>query len=254
MIKLLKYDWKRNGNSILAAFIILLLAQTALTTLGWAYSWDEIFLFVLTIMLYAVGGFLAFLMACQTFNSNIKAYSRRLLPLPSLYTILSPVILIITAQIVIGLLYVAHDMIFTQLFSEDSLLTVVRSHMSAVEIVSVVLGIVWGTISTTIVIFFAIASSHIVGGRGGTFIGIVVAVVMFTVIPWLEWLIFPNINASNESFGFFRLVSKETENGSTVIEVVPFELMQLGIVLFEVAVIVAMVYGIIYSMERKMKL
>lgn len=254
MIKLLKYDWKRNSNSILAAFIILLLAQIALTTLGWTNDWDEEFIYVMTLLLYCVGGLLAFLMACQTFNGNIKAYSRRLLPLPSLYTILSPIILIIAAQIAIALLYVAHDMIFTVLFSTDSLLTVVGDHLGTAEIVSVVLGIVWGTIFMTIIIFFAIASSHIVGGRGGTFLGIIVAVAIFTIVPWLEWLIFPSIDPSNESFGFFRLVSKEADDGSTVMEVVPFELMQWGILLFEIAAASALVYGIIYMMERRMKL
>lgn len=250
MMKLLKYDWKRNENSILVAFMIWLLAQIIFTALGWIYGWDELIINIITTILYGVGGLFAFLLACQTFNGNIKAYSRRLLPLPLFYTILSPLILIIAAQVAIGLLYIAHDMLFTVLFHTNSLLSIIGSHLDVVESVSVALGILWSTIAITIVIFFAIASSHTVAGRGGTMLGIIVAVVLFSLLSWFDRLIFSSMDRSSESFGFFRLIMEETVDGKISMEVLPFERTGIGVLLFDAAIAAVLVFGIIYMIKR----
>ncbi|RIX59436.1 hypothetical protein D3P08_04620 [Paenibacillus nanensis] len=253
MMKLLKYDWKRNATPILAAFIILLVAELALTIIGWSDGWDDVVVYVITVMMYAFTAFLAVLMACQTFKSNIKAYSRRLLPLPSLYAVVTPIILLLLVHLVLSLLYIVHDRILSLLFEKDTLLTLASPYLNAGSASAVAAGYVWGLVFTTIVIFFSIAVSQTVEGRSGTFLGIVACLGLFTVVSFIESFISP-ADDSSQNLGFVNLVMEKAPDGTVTVDVAPFVLSHLGVVLFELAAGAALVYGIVYMMNRKMKL
>lgn len=254
MMKLLKYDWKRNATPILAAFIILVVAELALTIVGWSNGWDDIAVYMITVMMYGFAGFLAFLMACQTFKSNIKAYSRRLLPLPSLYTVVTPIILLLLLHLVLSLLYIVHDGILSLLFEKDTPLTLASPYLDAASSAFIAAGYVWGLVFTTIVVFFSIAVSQTVEGRSGTFIGIVVCLGLITFLSFIESFISPASDDSSQNLGFINLVLREAPDGSVTVDVVPFVMSHLGVMLFELAAGAALVYGIVYMMNRKMKL
>lgn len=253
MMKLFKYDWKRNGVTIVATLIVFLAAQIALTTAGRLNDWNESVIYAVTATLYGIVGFLAILMACQTFNSNIKAYSRRLLPLPSLYTVITPIILLLVSHFVIFLLYLAHDWILSLLFTQDTLLALASQYADISVMAVMVLGYLWTTIFTLIVIFSSITLSQTIEGKAGTFLGIVFCLALFSAISFVESFISPVSDDSTE-MGFIRFVTEETGKGMITAEVNPFVVSQWGVVLFEVVVGAALVYGIVYMMNRKLKL
>lgn len=208
MMKLMKYDWKRNATAILATLVVLLLAQTVLTVAGWWKGWNEIGIYIGSIMMYGLVGFLAFLMACYTFNANIKAYSRRLLPIPYVYTIMSPIVLLIAAQLLLVLIYTAHDFLFAALYKngQEPPLMLLAQYLNGIEIASVLMSSIWGMLFATVIIFFGIAFSKSIDGKAGVFSGILVCLALCVLVSWVEWLIFPGDNDS--SHRKFRLNSR----------------------------------------------
>lgn len=254
MIKLLKYDWKRNATAITATLCILIVVQIALTALTWFRDWKSEPMYVISSMLYMLCGFLAFMAACMTFNANIRAYSRRLLPIPSLYSVLSPLVLLIGSHIVIGLLFILHEGIYYLLFEMESLMSLVIEHLNPVQMLSVLLSYAWGLIFTSIVVFFGISFSRMFEGRIGTFMGIVICIAIIIAVTWLGNVIFPGYGESSWSFGFFRMeLANEAAANSEAGSIIPFEMMQLGEVLYDLVCASALLYGIVYIMDRKMK-
>ncbi|MFF2886880.1 hypothetical protein [Paenibacillus sp. NPDC057967] len=250
MLKLLKYDWKRNATMTLAGLVILLVAQIVNIVVGWRNGWNEQFVIVIACMLFFFSALLVFLMACQTFMANIKAYSRRLLPLPTIYTIASPLVLMFGLTIVLFLLLAAFDAVFSSLYDKTSFLRLLIEQLTAGEIaISIVLAI-WGSVFTTMVIFFCMAFSRIVEGKGGTFLGIIVCILIFTIIPWVEDILF----STSEVYGFIRLSPIESGNGSMTLTFGSFNSIEWLTLAFEAGVLFCLVYGTIYLIERRIKL
>ncbi|MBH5317035.1 hypothetical protein I6N90_04335 [Paenibacillus sp. GSMTC-2017] len=255
MIKLLKYDWKRNATVIWSATVILLLVLIGLTTVGSLRDWEVDIVINFSILVFAMSGLLAFLMVCQTFNYNIKAYSRRLLPLPTIYTIVSPIILLILVQLFIFLLFIAHLIIVQLIFVDyDEIILSTLREQNFLELISIVLSVGWATIVATIMIFFSIAISKTIEGRGGTFLGIFVCLLLFILPPYLAMIILPGFATENQSFSFFRLESINSANGAVHYNIVPFESAQLLVLLYDSLILGALLYGIVYMMKKKIKL
>lgn len=81
-------------------------------------------------------------------------------------------------------------------------------------------------------------------------LGIIVAVVLFSLLSWFDRLIFSSMDRSSESFGFFRLIMEETVDGKISMEVLPFERTGIGVLLFDAAIAAVLVFGIIYMIKR----
>lgn len=255
MIKLLKYDWKRNATMTLAGLIILLMAQLVMTTVGWRNGWNPQGVIVLAFVIFLFSGFLVFLMACQTFNANMKAYSRRLLPLPTIYTIVSPIVLMFGLMFVLFLLGAAYDAVYAVLFdSKVSLIEAVTEMLTAREI-AIAIGIsVWASLFTTLVIFFSMAFSHLVEGKGGTFLGIIMCILLFISIPWVEDILFSSSGDGSQLVGPIHLTSPEVGSGDPVLTIGPATALDWLTFAFEVGVAIALIYGTIYLIDRKIKL
>ncbi|MGO4372054.1 hypothetical protein AB4Z21_15000, partial [Paenibacillus sp. MCAF20] len=54
MLRLLKYDWKRNAAFLLGVLAIVILLQTALTITALTRDWDEFVVYILGTMLYSL--------------------------------------------------------------------------------------------------------------------------------------------------------------------------------------------------------
>ncbi|MGV2795207.1 hypothetical protein GNF78_18590, partial [Clostridium perfringens] len=89
MMKLLKYDWKRNANTFSGLLAVLVLVQIILSMIGKVRGWDESVIVVSSFIFYVTAGIITMILVCNTFESNIKAYHRRLLPVHPAWTVLS---------------------------------------------------------------------------------------------------------------------------------------------------------------------
>ncbi|MFD0588175.1 hypothetical protein ACFQZE_09200 [Paenibacillus sp. GCM10027627] len=262
MIKLLKYDWIKNANIFTAGLIILVLAQLALAAVGWKNGWNTESVFAGATGLYAVGALLVFLMACQTFNDNLKAYSRRLLPLPTLYTIATPIILLFAGQLVIGVLFIFHDWIALPVNVDGEMYSftkIVFDKVTTLGTVSFIIAYLWVTFTITIIIFFSIAFSRTIDGKAGVFFGILVCAALFIFIPWMERLFIPNSPSSAEKTGFisFDVFEPGEIEGSDMLaspQIFTFDWLDIKVALFEIAIVSLLVYCIVYMINKKMKL
>lgn len=93
MMKLLKYDWKRNANTFLGMVAILAIAQLLITWFGITKNWTAEITVVLIVMLYASALIFVTVLGCKTFDHNIKAYNRRLLPVHPVWSVISSLLL-----------------------------------------------------------------------------------------------------------------------------------------------------------------
>ena len=87
MMTLLKYDFRRNWNTLLAGLVILIIAQVGLSLFV-----SEVTGIVLGIMGYVGVGVAIYVKMIKTYTSNIRSYNRRLLPVTGLSHVLSPLI------------------------------------------------------------------------------------------------------------------------------------------------------------------
>ncbi|REK76123.1 hypothetical protein [Paenibacillus paeoniae] len=254
MIKLLKYDWKRNATTTLAGLLILLVAQLIITTIGWRNGWNPQAVIVIAFMLFLFSGFLIFLVACQTFHANMKAYSRRLLPLPTIYTIVSPLVLMFGLTFALFLLCAAYDAVFSLLYDKISLLQAVTEILTVGEAATIIGMGLWGSLFTTLIIFFSIAFSRIVEGRGGTFLGIAVCIAIFSLIPWIEDLFVMRSGADSLSYGMIHLIKSDSGDGTASLTFGSFNSLEWVALAFEIGVAISLIYGTIYLIERRIKL
>jgi hypothetical protein len=253
MIKLLKYDWKRNSVTLIMAFVIIVLIQAVFTGAGKANGWDPNGVYAGMVVFYGMAAFLTFLLAFQTYHSNIKSYSRRLLPVPSVYLAVTPFLLLLACHAAVGILFIAHDMLFRSLFGWGrSLIDLMAEHVGAAQAAGIAATYVWNAAVTSAVVMFSITMSRTVEGKGGTWLGLLTAIILFTAVPWLEGVIFPVLSETHAQIGFITFFANAP--GSTEFELVPFKPIHFGVVLFEAAVVAALVWGIAYLLDRKTKL
>ncbi|OUS71355.1 hypothetical protein B1748_26895 [Paenibacillus sp. MY03] len=256
MIKLLKYDWKRNSNSIFAATVIFILAQTILTVVGEIKDWVPLTTYIVSIVLYVFAGFLAFLMVCQTYNANLKAYSRRLLPLPSLYTVASPILLLLASLAFLLVLFLLHEFAFvTWLGLDETILSPIREQLELKLLLSLLIGFVWLTVSATVFVFFCITFARTFEGKIGTWLGILMFIGLAAVLGWLDELVHSNSSSGNVPFGITGFSMADTPSGDGLtVTVTGIQGISIISFLIEIATCVTLLFGIRYMMNRKIKL
>ncbi|WP_379136500.1 hypothetical protein [Paenibacillus sp. sgz500958] len=93
MLKLLKYDFRRNRDLFAVALVITVLLQAGIWISAEISDWNPAVHLVASVMTYAVVGLLLLIQCCRTYDFNFKAYHRMLLPVQQSYKVLSPLLL-----------------------------------------------------------------------------------------------------------------------------------------------------------------
>lgn len=112
MLKLLKYDLKRNLNTFASLFALLIILQGAVTILGNTRHWDDVTIIVFIIMLYSLTVLMLGVMSVNTYRKNIKSYSRRLVPKRPIWHVISSLILGLSAELVLLIIMFTHALIY----------------------------------------------------------------------------------------------------------------------------------------------
>lgn len=108
MMKLFKYDWKRNSTTLLGAFAILLIVQIAITVTGSIKDWELGVKLALSMLAYGSVSVLLLVVTGKNFGYNIKAYHRRLLPVRSVWNVVSSLLLACVSLLALGILMALH--------------------------------------------------------------------------------------------------------------------------------------------------
>lgn len=157
MIKLLKYDWKRNATTLLGAAFILLVLELA----SELFITDKHLAIVLQVIGY-VGVFVVIVITTvKTYGQNIASYSRRLLPVHPVTYIFSPMILGLLSALGLGLIFLLHNRIREQR-GDLSLVDLVQAlpdsdkYLNWGAVTSTAIGSLWTMFVLMLVLFAAV--------------------------------------------------------------------------------------------------
>lgn len=243
MLKLLKYDLKRRQERILVFIVIALLVQAGLWISSARIDAD---LASLNLVIYCILAIAMIFTAVTGYFRNLKSYQRRLLPVTALQTVLSPMLLALLLIGVVILLGLAHLGILKLLYTVDllpgNLLTVgFRALLQSV----------WSSLFLMVMVMFSFTVAFSLRMKGRVWFGIVLLVPLQNGIGYLEKLLFDTYFIGLDIAFNFEIYTGEPQSGSEFI--IPYLPVDQGALLFEVAVVCLMIYGMVALVKRRIE-
>ncbi|MNJ35612.1 hypothetical protein D3C77_303620 [compost metagenome] len=171
MLKLLKYDLKRNSNTLLSMFVLLIILQGIVTVTGVMREWDSVITVFLILLLYSVALLMVGIQSVNTYRNNIKSYNRRLVPVRPISHIVSSMVLGIAAELIILVIMILHGIIYSVYEGNlDRVISSVSVSFSTGLVMLLEFLLFFIFLYSAIVLSTTIAAS--VRGKIGTWIGI----------------------------------------------------------------------------------
>ncbi|MFX3633103.1 MAG: hypothetical protein ACE3L7_12420 [Candidatus Pristimantibacillus sp.] len=196
MLKLLKYDWKRNANGLLATAVILLVVEVMLIVIGQWNNWHEGLIYGLGVAGLIGAGVKLFITMWKTYDTNITAYNRRLLPVSALSTIFSPLLFGVAAFLVLLIAIFVHGMIFSSIIDLDlNIYSILKEESLGILKGLLIITMMMLYFSVTVLFSITVARS-IRSKSGGIWLGIGVFFLIHVVVTWLEDILFPSSSSS----------------------------------------------------------
>jgi hypothetical protein len=245
MMTLLKYDFKRSWNTLLAGLVILIIVQVGL------YLFMSEVTGILTGIVGYVGvGVAIYVKMIKTYSSNIRSYNRRLLPVTGLSHVLSP--LIFGALCGLGLVIVCaiHAYMYISMKLGMNMATYIDfSGIHVSDVLTLLLFAAWIVLFMTVIIFLSISIAGSFRWKTGPWIGIVAFFVLVNLIGWLENVILTGSVSPNELFQF----TEESTGISITANGVLWSEGMWGSTIFEIIVAVILVGATIYLNNKKVE-
>lgn len=244
MLKLLKYDIKRNLNSFLSMMAILVIAQLLVSVFGNIRGWDNAIILGLSLILYIVAAVMMTVAVCKTFGTNLKAFNRRLLPVHPIWAIFSTLLLGFIAMIVFFIIVGIHAFLYDQFISDFGSF----SNMDWSGFTEAIFVGVWSYGLTLLIIFMAITigASVTINGKSATWIGIIAFFIIQNGMSYVEYLLFGD---NKSTMVQFEINSNGFKGSTGVAE--KLDLFSWGSFLFELGCAGLMVYLISYLISKK---
>lgn len=247
MLKLLKYDWKRNASAVLGLMAILLITQILLNTVGFMNNWNNVLVLILSMLAYGLVIAILLVIVSKTFDRNLKLYNRRLLPVRSVWSILSSLIEALISMIVLMAVVILHIWIFWNMGGLGSIFNL--SDTTTSDYVLTLLAAGWKFIFLFLSIFLAIVVARSTRKQWGVWVGILFFFILHNVIQWLEYNLF---RAGDAWVGSFFSITVERGEATTMINNETL-LVPIGPFLFELLLAGLFVYAMIYLIDRKVE-
>ncbi|MHA7963886.1 hypothetical protein ACX93W_07060 [Paenibacillus sp. CAU 1782] len=252
MINLLKYDLKRNSTLLGAGAGILIVALAAILVVGQWRDWGFLAIYLTSIMLFIIAGVLGFVLTCNTYRKNITSYSRRLLPVPSLHTVTTPIIALIAMVLILVGIYVLYDVVLSTWGGfETTLIQAAKENITASGWISILFGLIWMTVCVTTLVFFSMTIGETIKGKGGAWIGIAVFFGLAYGLSMLQSFLFPSdFGSGGSDFVGFQM---EEDSGSAMVSFGGMESINWASIAVDAALIGLLLAGTIYLLNRKVK-
>ncbi|WP_138752858.1 hypothetical protein [Paenibacillus sinopodophylli] len=251
MIKLLKYDWKRNNDGILSTLAILVIVQAVFNIVGFMKHWDESVLLGFSIFGYVLAFMLLVIHCFRTFDSNLKSYSRRLLPQHPIKAIGASILL---CWIVLGLILAIvaiHIPIFAAFSTIDFSFFRDNVKFEGAAKGIAILEIVWAYTAFIISILASIAVAGCFRFKGAAWIGIVFFFASQTLAVWIDNLLF----GSNDSdLGLVSIIGEFGESSSVTVSTNLDIGYLFGPFLLQLVFMGAFLYLTVYLMNKKVEI
>lgn len=240
-MRLLKYDWKRNSTTLLGALVVLIIVQTAIVVGGIMWGWIPVGMLGLNLLGYSSAGVLLVVLVVKTFDYNIKSYQRRLLPIHSIWTILSPLLMGCIGVLVLGAMALIHLWLHFNILGLHPFEMEFNVIFKSWDFFIVMIMLVWNFIFIVLTIFFATAVSRSIPSKAGVWVGILVFVMLHYVIGWVSQMLFgtgywSHTGSIDEGGVFFQFGPTGQSWGDAI---------------FELIVSILLLYATAYLIERK---
>ncbi|MGQ8870771.1 hypothetical protein [Paenibacillus sp. TSA_86.1] len=245
MMTLLKYDFRRNWNTLLAGLVILIIVQLGLMI----FVSSGLTANVLGIMAYVGAGVAIYVKTIKTYAANIRSYNRRLIPVTGLSHVLSPIIFGTLCGLGLLLIGFIHGYLYITMKLGLDLSAYIGVKISVAEIMSTLFFAGWVVLFMTIIIFFSISVAGAFRWKTGPWIGIVTFFVLANLLNWLENVIFAGKFSPNDLFQF----TEESTGISFSANGVIWADGRWGTTVFEMALAALLVWGIIYMNTKKVE-
>jgi hypothetical protein len=244
MLKLMKYDLRRNRDKIWGALAVIILLQTGIWISARVSNWDQQAMFIMNVAVYVVSGAVLLVQAGITYGYNLKSYHRRLLPLKPIYTVLSPLLMYMIMLIGIIVLAALHLGLYSILDSQA-----IPYNIGSVETEGII-QLFLSACLMLVILMLSITVANCLPIKASVWVGIVTFVVFQNGLSWLEYLLFgPNISGS--AFQFEINVEGPASGGMADIT---RNLFQIGPLLFEAAFVAVVLYVTTLLVKRKVDL
>ncbi|WP_110934174.1 hypothetical protein [Paenibacillus bouchesdurhonensis] len=252
MLRLLKYDWKRNANLSLGLLAVLVVLQIAIGVVGNVRGWEQSIMFMLSIMLYVMTGIILIILASKTYENNMKAYSRRLLPIRPMWNAVSCIVLWWLFNIVLGAVAFIHYWIYSRFVYFDLWWPqelVVADVLGWFEIIFLI-GWSLTFLMLSILVSMTIGASVSLRGKAGTWVGLLAFILIQNAVGLVEQWLFGGYDMM-----LFRIGSVQHSTMGVNAEVISTTpLLSAGQLLFEGAIMVLMLVLIDYLLSKKVEI
>ncbi|KAA8783207.1 magnesium-transporting ATPase (P-type) [Paenibacillus sp. 4624] len=245
MMTLLKYDFRRSWNTLLAGLVILIIVQLGLMI----FVSSGVTANVLGIMAYIGAGVAVYVKTIKTYTANIRSYNRRLIPVTGLSHVLSPIIFGTICGLGLLLISLFHAYLYITMKLGLDLSAYIGVKISAAEIWSTLFFAGWIVLFMTIIIFFSISVAGTFRWKTGPWIGIVTFIVLINLLSWLENVIFSGKFSPNDLFQF----TEESTGISFSANGVIWADGRWGTTVFEMALAALLVWGMVYLNNKKVE-
>ncbi|WP_223068854.1 hypothetical protein [Paenibacillus caui] len=202
MMRLLKYDWNRNATTLLIAAVVLAVAELLLELFGH----NEAAGFTLMILGYVAISVMIIVISVKTYSRNIISYSRRLLPVRTIYHILSPLLLGLLATLLVDIVFLLHNGLREQagvmsLFNWVDETAGSVSHLSWGEVTLVAAGGFWMVLVQLLALFTSVTIGRSFRTKGQAWIMLISYLVIQNGISlFIESLL------NLPKFGWFEII------------------------------------------------
>ena len=239
MLKLVKYDFRRNRDMILAVFVVTIIVQI---WIGFVNFTDQE-MFSLNAVVYVIAVLIVYVFALRTYVHNLKSYNRRLLPIKTLYTVLSPMVLFLFLLLGVVMMVLIHLGVYAIMYSTSYLPTSFWKGASF----SVVL-LFWFTGFSMLLVMFSITVALSIRFKGRVWIGIVTCFILQYVISFLEEWIFEGSMSDNALR--VGLIDESTFRSMSSLS---REVSIIWPTLFEALIALIMLYGIVKLVKKRVE-
>jgi hypothetical protein len=245
MMTLLKYDFRRNWNTLLAGLAVLIIVQ-----IGLAMFMSDITGSLIGVMAYVGVGVSIYVKMIKTYWSNIRSYNRRLVPVTGLSHVLSPLIFGTLCELGVMVVATIHYFIFSATHTDMNLASAINmSGIHVSEVISLVLFVWWAVLFISVIIFLSISIGGSFRFKTGPWISIIAFFVLTNLISWLENIIFSGRFNPNELFQ----VTEKSTGISIMSNRILWSQGTWWSVIFEIIVAVILVAAAVYLNNKKVE-
>lgn len=193
MLRLLKYDLKRDLFMLLGGWAAIVLLLLAIEVGGRYWNLEADVRFVLTVLTYFVAGGGMLVIVCTSFRRNIGSLSRRLLPIHSWVYIASAGLYALLTGICLLLLGVAQIFYYWQSGVWEELKGLGAINMNGLEWltpplmwVGIPLTLLWAIILGFSALFLMITITESLRIKARSLVGVILFFTMGSLMSWIE--------------------------------------------------------------------